>query len=1712
MSLEGLYPISTENGSIVLKDNDTDEAKYIIPSGYMTDANGAFSRAVEYTLVGKEGVYVFEVSADSEWVNSDERVFPVTVEPSVAIISSTGVSVGVLNSGEPDSSASSSSEEEIEYFTVSKTSTQEVQAVLGLAFIDLPLHDQYINVRYAQMQIESNRYTNDHVSSAEIGVHQINNSFTVENVKKLTWNSNVNYVAEPCYVDASNARSVETFNITSIVEGWLNRTDCSYSLLLKSENPGSAEYSKESICFSIYYNEIDLEKIGTWEECASIGKVSTYFNTFTGAAMAGFTDVENEGELFPISVRHLFKNASEIPHIYSNIVLGEGWNLNVFEIARIYTDGPFSKITNDDTHEAEPYVQYYISYLELIDASGNKNIFSYNIEGCENDGPIENDDPIIEYRQNENLATVVRNKTDGTLVYNDGYGNTKTYECVSCGDPSCSNKDCVDGVVFARPIAIEDINGNVIEYEYSAGNILSKIIIIPDYGYPITFKFSYDSSNRLTKITNEKTSDNISFSYTTSGGKTYLKYITYSSGKKYKFEYANGNICKIYDVTDSVSSRYIALSSYTREFYNGETISATSSINAHTSKGNADTISFSYMHNLTKVSSNGVSVYYAFDYWGNLARKYGLIANNDYTDCITYSIPDDLVSYNAVMLPNTNFLTSEDESSNPWSTDNGGTRISSNNVYGDSGYAVKVVGNSGALKYAYQSYTNPVSTTAKRIVPNTSYILSGWVKVIDSEIVPETEPFTQSSCGYSVVVYYSDGTNEEFRINANTYNVGEWQYVSRVVTLKDTTAKVNSIVVYCSYDYNKTNSYVLFDEINFSEASISKYTYNERGQVVDLKTDFSNESYMYCGDNYPLTYEKNGTTLQYEYDTNNNVSAVIKTGNGIFDSKTYYDYDDFGHVTGTRLTNGDETQSIVTSSVYSNSGQTLYSYTDERGKLTTYSYDSQLRLQQTKDPNGNVTRTNYYANSECTFADRNTNKLIDSNESYLMFFTDSTDETHVTSVNANGTKYFMSYDVDNNLTSISLDSTINKLAEYTYDAKNRMTVKTLGNGATESYTYNSLDNITKISYNANGIERNVSYSYNSDGTLHYVKDTKADTRETYYYDDYGRITKTLLSDAGHAVDKLTVEYKYDSLNRITRIIETAGSVTNTYRFTYYGQSEVVQNVTINTIYKITYEYDDLERLTCVSLTRPYVSTEIEKIEYAYLDGNRENQTTRYVASVTTGDSTFTYSYDANGNIISITETVSGSTSKTTTYAYDHLGQLIRENNPYTNKTYTYTYSIAGNMISCKQYAFTTSSTLGTVEESKTYSYGSGNRITSFNGRSITYDGAGNPLSWNGRSLSWEGNKLVSYTVGPSLNGFTYYENGLLATRGTYESVTDTTFYYDANGRLIYEISKNRLDGITTSKLTYLYDASGSIIGFARADVGNISNLGTCYYYGKNAQGDVIHIFDSEGNIVARYNYDAWGNCTIASDTSGVNIANINPIRYRSYYYDTYSGWYYLQSRFYDPSVGRFISPDDLSYLGANGDLLSYNLYAYCSNNPVNYSDPSGHSVDFVLDLFFIGWDIYDLINDNGWQDWGNWVSLIVDVVFAVIPFATGGGKLVKFSNNLSDLNKVTAIGETMPRVEKIVTHLGLSTDELYDGFKLYKTWSQKGKLGKFFAEIVAKVDNLLWLYGKLRKGYQIIDTGIDVLRPFRSSSYIVERAFMTIWDSRNIWKLSYHID
>ena len=134
----------------------------------------------------------------------------------------------------------------------------------------------------------------------------------------------------------------------------------------------------------------------------------------------------------------------------------------------------------------------------------------------------------------------------------------------------------------------------------------------------------------------------------------------------------------------------------------------------------------------------------------------------------------------------------------------------------------------------------------------------------------------------------------------------------------------------------------------------------------------------------------------------------------------------------------------------------------------------------------------------------------------------------------------------------------------------------------------------------------------------------------------------------------------------------------------------------------------------------------------------------------------------------------------------------------------------------------------------------------------------------------------------------------------------------------------------------MYDNNSDAFGF-------IYNS-TEYYYIKNAQNDVTAIADSNGNVLARYYYDAWGK--VLEITGNTEIAGLNPIRYRSYYYDAETGWYYLNTRYYSADMCRFINAD--GYVQTGQGVLDKNMFAYCLNNPINKKDVNGNIPGAVL--------------------------------------------------------------------------------------------------------------------------------------------------------------------
>ena len=214
-------------------------------------------------------------------------------------------------------------------------------------------------------------------------------------------------------------------------------------------------------------------------------------------------------------------------------------------------------------------------------------------------------------------------------------------------------------------------------------------------------------------------------------------------------------------------------------------------------------------------------------------------------------------------------------------------------------------------------------------------------------------------------------------------------------------------------------------------------------------------------------------------------------------------------------------------------------------------------------------------------------------------------------------------------------------------------------------------------------------------------------------------------------------------------------------------------------------------------------------------------------------------------------------------------------------------------------------------------------MTKYNGKTIGHDAIGNMTSYNGSTYSWQGRELTKVTSGSNTYSYKYDADGIRTSK----TVNGTKTEFFLNGSQILA----QKTGDTT--MLFFYDSTGKRVGFANGD--------TLYYYLYNVQGDVIAIMRAAtGQVVARYSYDAWGKCTV-TNASGYTVGEKNPFRYRGYYYDTETGLYYLNSRYYSPEFGRFINVDS-ELAGIGGTTLGYNLFAYCFNNPVNMSDPEGN--------------------------------------------------------------------------------------------------------------------------------------------------------------------------
>ena len=468
---------------------------------------------------------------------------------------------------------------------------------------------------------------------------------------------------------------------------------------------------------------------------------------------------------------------------------------------------------------------------------------------------------------------------------------------------------------------------------------------------------------------------------------------------------------------------------------------------------------------------------------------------------------------------------------------------------------------------------------------------------------------------------------------------------------------------------------------------------------------------------------------------------------------------------------------------------------------------------------------------------------------------------------------------------------------------------TFGNDQTVQYSYDKFDRTTKEQYN------NVTYEYAYDASGQLAKQTSTAGEEyNYEYDSLGRLIRS--NEYNDGTFEQRTEHIYDASNRLTKQSWYNAGGTTTMSYAYSTTTGLLTSLNANlvgTSIPVAYTYQGANQLRSKAIgsvmTKAYnfgtssgYRTALPNfVNYRDPDGN-----------LIYGDYCL---YDGNGRIVSIAD--SGNTSSVrATYGYDEQGQLTSA--AVGGTRYAYTYDTAGNLI--------TKTDGGT---SHSYTYGNGawrDLLTAYDGKSITYSG-GNPTKYyNGSTFTWtQGRKLATAKVGNTNISYTYDMAGVRSSKTVGSTKYDFT---TLSGLVIRQTGGGKT-------IDFVYDENNQPLAMKYNN--------TLYYYVLNAQGDVVRIVDGSRSVVASYTYDPWGKIISSSGT----LADINPLRYRGYYYDSETGFYYLQSRYYDPEIGRFINADSYASTDATG-LLSTNMFAYCENDPVNKSDPDGEVAHLAI--------------------------------------------------------------------------------------------------------------------------------------------------------------------
>lgn len=1577
---------------------DKGKEPFRIPVPFMVDAAGEKSYAVTYQLTQvSENEYRLGILADADWINAKDRTLPIVIDPEVEYSNSISECVSYQNSKEGiDGIGIGFSDYEYWYSTISA---------------NISLIPSFVNVTDAILTAVPKEMTGDEnfwVVVSETGecrypvyngggyAVDVSNAVSIAHQAQQ---STCSFSLLPSAIFQISEASAETASMYSLMRTEkataLSARSTSVSPLCdcgdsdydtgsdNSGNTGSSSgngsnYCPEDDCdndtnipiasvvLDPYYTVLYVVYSGSEEysdnqsimEIASEDSVDAGVNLYSGELSFKLEDVSTGSVAFPLTISHYFdkKNWS------TSTPYGKGWSTSLDQRIEMLSGGNLDHA--------------------YFDGNGKKHIFVID------DNDESTDLSGLNLTMSHSGGTTITDRNGNVLHFNSS------------------------GLLHK----ISDANGNYVTITRTLG-VISEVT--DNFGRKITMTYSNNKLESMTDPAGRITS----YSYNTSGT---LSAVTYPDGSVTEITYDGKN--RIEQVRQRDNTKlFVQYAQYRDRVVHTALYPVGSNPATDTT---AEYVNFDYRTSRSTAVSDrtGISKVFVFDETGRAELQYEeapLTVNGIEIKDRTSATGTTIYSYTEKKRTFGTSIRTADESNNMitnGSFENGtsawelvGGEDTDGVVNDDSSdqmSAYCIHGSSRKNKYLKQT----IEAENVKLQYGNTLILSAWAKA--NSMTGDAKFHLRAE------VHYTDNTTVTKEVGFDT-EYDHWQYAALPlrINLNNT---LEYITVYL--DYSKNSGTCLFDNIRLVNAPSQEVEYqkNLNGiRTVFGKDEIIKERVTSYNGIYTTVSEKNENydvvrTIVTDKDGNSFVSVasyddahrVVRSQNER-NIVTEYTYNSCGMATSTKTYYLEEfnpnlvdnapapTEYFKQEMTYDETGEFLITQGDNRSAdiKTTNSYNkTKGLLMSTSTPNGQATNYTY---------DNNTDLVTG------------------VSANVNGVEYSVLYGYNNR----KLTSITHKGFDYsfTYDDMGRTKkLRIAGNDYTEnSYTL--------------GETTTVATSYASGETMIVETDLHNQPVKRTYVDSNGNST-------------VIAEGEYDSLGKPITVIDNAGY--GRYNYTYDGYENVTDEYLNGNLYK-THSYDDHARLRdnfydtwCLKETytnhydtrdsdgaiypdNAVVGTTLcdvftqenqrdvygrtvrrglthangtellsDDIEYLSVESGSEKRLTNMVETLVhnvKGDfkKCLQYTYDNNGNITS----VSCCTTVIATYSYDGMNQLVREDNALLGRTYVFTYDTAGNILSKKEYPYTTG-TLVTPLSTKSYTYSSTgwkDRLTSFDGKAITYDALGNPIQYRGRRLTW--GKLRQLERYDTFN-FAYNASGI--------RIQKNNISYEVDGnRILSEV--NSMYGIS-----YFYDTTG-VCGFLYDN--------KQYFYEKNLQGDITAVYDNEGNLKAEYVYDAWGNHTITVNVD--NIAAINPFRYRGYYYDTETGLYYLNSRYYDPETGRFITPDATDTLTATPtELTDKNLYAYCDNNPVVRVDNGGEFWNVIIGagvgavVGLAGQFVSDLVTSALNREWtfSNWQTYTGAIVGGAVGGAILGGTGSVSLANLASGYVTTGVGMSLEKV------------------------------------------------------------------------------------------------